>query len=334
MIFDKLIRKNRVMKALIHSFIVLFFITPATLFSQETNPQVRAVKNGIKMFVAEEPKEIPEDRIIENSEFTNTMQVDYNSDRILPLVDFDEFNNGYTEYDGKEYPMSSIDLVIDYTSFPMFTRTSVWMDIAGIQDSLGNDIMLSMEDYEEYMELGLIDEGFGFAMPGQSSTTLRFNKDMTYGDKIVVDGKVGISYPKKVDFVLLEKDNREEVEINEVKYQIIEMKGNMVTMKVSGNRRNMEQNELHVLNAEGKLFQGMSSIGISEAQYNMYQEYGLDIPDEVVSKYLESVNFADMNISQVKKITIEGTADKVFIFRVTESGEVMIPVKIEHVIRW
>ncbi len=280
------------------------------------------------------------------SQFDEMRAVDYDSDELIdgtsayPTDNFDiekiyteafhesgnlmrlsELQGGYVEIDGKEYPDNSIDLEFSWLRLPYFQAISCWFEELSLSKE-GKDLLMSEKEVDKYKELGIIEDEFNFPMPGTYSETFRLNRELLWEDTIAISGKVMISMPDEYVMAISDKNNIGTIHnLGGISYQLLEMEKNIATVLVKGDRRQIEAVKIIILNNENKPFGSYSSVAIDANLYDTESKLVKEVTDEELENHVKNFNMSEMNISQVKKIQVNGNVDKLVFLKVNSNKE-------------
>ncbi|MFC2090501.1 hypothetical protein ACFLT1_06950 [Bacteroidota bacterium] len=303
-------------------FIALFFI--GILDSSAQNPQVAMIRNILQQFEAMQPEHISQDEIDDDLENWADPDKDlYHSllENASAMFRLEDLNSSYTEVDGKEYPVVSIVLVYSYRTLPGFQNLNVWFELSSVKDSNGKNILLSDKEKEKYYEYGIIDEGYGFSMPGEFSETIWLNREVEWEEEISIKGKLHLEYPENYESVtFLNTDPGKSTEVNGIEYTVVKIDQNIATIRFKGDRRMDEGVKMILLNSEDKPFMSWESIAIDSDTYDYDAHRVKDLSDEEIAKSLEDVDYSNFTVDQIKKIRVQGNISKLILMHVISSA--------------
>ena len=281
------------------------------------------VKGMINQFASTNPSEFEYDEVVEQAvPFPSETTIDQNlymdalkeTSNLFQLTDF---QNGYAEIDGKDYPTNSFRLVFMYVSLPCFQCINSWYENISVKDMEGKNLLMKEKEIEEYRELGIIDDEFDFPVPGEFSETFWLNRELNWEEKISISGEIKLEYPSEYESIVFTRaDTSVSQRVGTVIYQLIGMNRNMVTLLLKGDRREEENIKMILLNKENLPFGSVTSVSIDAAMYDMEKKTVKTMTDEELQASIEGFDMSNTNIEQVKKIEVNGTIDKLVLLKV------------------
>ena len=305
-----------------------FIIIVSVVCFWETSLPVQAqmlnmVKGMINQFADTKPAEFEYDEVVEQAvPFPPEITIDQNlypdalkeTSNLFQLTDF---QNGYVEINGKEYPTNSFRFVFMYVSLPCFQCINTWYENISVKDMESNNLLMKEKEIEEYRELGIIDDEFDFPVPGEFSETFWLNRELNWEENITVSGEIKLEYPSEYESaVFTQADTSLPQTIGDVTYQLIGMDRNMVTLLVKGDRREEENIKMILLNKENLPFGSVTSVAIDAEMYDMEKKTAKAMTDEELQASIEGFDLSNPNVEQVKKIEVNGTIDKLVLLKV------------------
>ena len=305
----------------------------SNLNSQDNDQMVQMVRSMLTQFGEFVPDDRDMDEVIPESaafdpdtDLSNKALYEAILEGQSPGFKLTEYQNGYTILDGKEYPTNSINLVFSYTSLPAFTLVNLWYELDRFEDERGKDLGLSEKDLNTYREYGIIDDGYNFPVPGEFSTQQWMDRELEPGQKVGVKGSLFIEYPSEYQQVNFAKgDLGASVKIGDIEITLISIDRNMATLRMKGNRQKIEGLHMLILNKEGKLFGGQSSMGIDAEMFDMETGMLKEISDEEIAASVNNFDMSNMEIDQVKKIKVFGNIASLVFLKIDSYNSLEVP---------
>ena len=297
------------------------------LLSVVIGRQVRAqmastVKYMIEQFGNMKPEAFDRDEVIEGAPLIldgklNDMLYDNalnQADGLFSLVDP---QNGYAEIDGKEYPTNSVTLQFDYLSLPFFQNVNAWLEGVSVKDTEGKDLLMKEIEVDKYRDLGIIDDGFNFPIPGEYSEQFWLNRELEYQERIHLEGKVMLDFPDDYNLVVFTRaDTVEPQTISGITYRLVGIDRNIITVLVSGDRRKMDGVNEIILNRDNLQFGSMNSVSTDAGMFDLENKKIKNLTDEEIEEAVKHFDMSNTMVEQVRKIRVSGKADKLVLIRV------------------
>ncbi|MCK4922173.1 MAG: hypothetical protein KAS71_14070, partial [Bacteroidales bacterium] len=312
----------------LYSILVVSFLLSSLLYGQPIDQKIEMIKNFHKMFSELQPTAYETDIIDPETAVFAPLSSEIKSETYTPFFEntsqmftLDELSSYYTIIDNKELPINNVQLIYNYNNLPGFINLNLWFEIDKVEDMKGKNLLLSQKIIDKYRELGIIDDDFGFIIPGEASEKIELNRELEWQEKFNINGTIHIEYPKVYSMaVFTEEERLKKKMVDEIEFQLVQIKDNMVTYLVKGDRRKIENIKVVLLNKDNKPFLSSSSMGIDADEYDIETNTVKQLSDEEIKESVENFNYSDFNIHQVKRVHIEGSVAKVIFLRIKETA--------------
>jgi hypothetical protein len=322
------------LRLLASSLLILLLFTTDRLIAQTNDQRVSMVKNMIQQFKEFKAEDCNTDEVINDGASFDSKALFKDGAFYAGLLkepgdmfSLIGYQNGYTILAGKEVPTNSIDLVFSYITLPGFTALNAWYDLSSMEDAAGKNLLLSASEIEKYIDYGIIGDEFNYPVPGEFSLRQWLNRELENGESLSVKGTIYLEYPSEyqsVDFGI--ENSGISKSIGNISIRLVEMDRNLVTLIMKGNRRDIEDLSMVILNAEGKLFSSNSSIAIDANMYDVDKKSIRDLSDEEITASVENFSLSDMEVEQVKKIKVCGNIHRIVFTKIDSLEDLDAPL--------
>lgn len=314
----------------IHTLIIVSFFLSTMLHGQPIEHKIKMIKNILKQFSELQPTAYETDNIDPKTAVFVPLSSEIKSETYTSFLEdtsqmftLDELNSSYAVINGKEYPVNNINLIYNYNNLPGFNNLNVWFEINKVEDLKEKELILSQKILDKYRELGIIDDDFGFIIPGEASEKIWLNRELEWKEKFNINGTIHIEYPKNYSIAVFTPEEKlKKKMVDEIEFQLVQIKDNMVTYTVKGDRRKIESIKVILLNKDNKPYLSSSSVGIDSNNFDIETNTVKQLTDEEIKKSIENFSFTDYNVHKVKKVQVEGTIAKVVFLKIKETAPI------------
>ena len=321
------------------SALSIFTLTLACSLAVSLRTQAQMVeiaKEIINQFMQTQPTDYEDDETIA---FSVPFPVETTLDQKLyvdalketgKLLTITDFQNGYSEIDGEDYPTNSFTLVFSYLTLPCFQCVNGWYEDISVVDTEGKDLLMEEKEVDRYRELGIINDEFDFPMPGEFSETYWLNRELKWEEKITVSGVIKLEYPDVYESLILTgADTTETYSLDSITYRLISIDRNIATLLIKADPRETEGVKMIILNKDDLPFYSQSSVAIDAGKYDLKNKTVREITDDEIQTALEGYDMSDPVIEQVKKIEVNGNIVKLVFIKISKLKTIEQPFKVE-----
>ena len=324
------------MKKLVGIFGIVI-VTSLTLCGQTANNMVvEMIKYSAEELQNEQPED-KEDQIIEHAtpfipvegEVDDEM-IDKYTSSLSDQITLKLISSGYALVGNKQYPEVQVKLSANYENYPDYRSANGWVEITSVKNSEGESLLMNDATYDQYVELGIIDEGFNYPIPGNLEEDLYLKEEPDWSVPLQVQGKLHLSCPAAYEAISFSKaDVGKTKEIAGHKITLLSMEKNQAVYRVDNVQQFSNIKQLY-LNKDKKPFQANGHIGVPSEIYDAVQQNKGALSDEKVHEIASGYDPQNIS-SKVYVAEVSGNCHYVAFYKVTSTSDHVVLFNLKRI---